>query len=342
MIVKFQSKGITKKIPFKPELKDLEKVKALAARFVSTTPEFCSMSFVDAENERIVIEDELDLEYFYESLKTNKNMGIEVEKISENAPVAEGTFVESSCLEETLKHSEETVPQERNEVDKLETAVETLKAAIENVKESFAKNQTTQVECFALPETKTEFIDEPAEEVVIINVPAEKVMIINVPVEEFKEETNEEIKEEIEEKIEQKVEEKVEEKIEEKVEKKIEEKVQEKVEEKIQEKIEEKVKPVPKKPEVHQFIHRSITCDGCRKHPLVGVRYKCMVCDDYDLCKDCESNGHPHPMLRIPETQESYLYLTLRRQFLEKTAFYKEVPKKDMALEQIFKFFKKL
>jgi Zinc finger, ZZ type len=34
-------------------------------------------------------------------------------------------------------------------------------------------------------------------------------------------------------------------------------------------------------------IQHNIICDGCKVHPVIGVRYKCTVCHDYDLCSDC-------------------------------------------------------
>lgn len=41
-------------------------------------------------------------------------------------------------------------------------------------------------------------------------------------------------------------------------------------------------------------VHSSVACDGCGMSPIVGTRYKCLVCPDYDLCEKCESNGkHP-------------------------------------------------
>lgn len=37
-------------------------------------------------------------------------------------------------------------------------------------------------------------------------------------------------------------------------------------------------------------------------YPMVGIRYKCSVCDNYDLCETCEAKGeHPshHPLLKM-------------------------------------------
>ncbi|KAL0810032.1 hypothetical protein ABMA28_010853 [Loxostege sticticalis] len=47
--------------------------------------------------------------------------------------------------------------------------------------------------------------------------------------------------------------------------------------------------------------HNDIVCNSCNK-PIRGFRYKCVSCDDYDLCPKCESletHSH-HYMLRIP------------------------------------------
>ncbi|KAF5350222.1 hypothetical protein D9758_007783 [Tetrapyrgos nigripes] len=55
-----------------------------------------------------------------------------------------------------------------------------------------------------------------------------------------------------------------------------------------------------------QAVHTGVTCDSCEKTPIVGIRYKCQVCPDYDLCKACCDNPpsdiqHPrnHPLKRI-------------------------------------------
>jgi len=45
-------------------------------------------------------------------------------------------------------------------------------------------------------------------------------------------------------------------------------------------------------------------CDGCEMSPIVGVRYKCAVCEDFDLCEKCESvTDHEHPFLKIKKPE---------------------------------------
>merc|ERR1712012_498472 len=55
-------------------------------------------------------------------------------------------------------------------------------------------------------------------------------------------------------------------------------------------------------------VHYGVTCDGCENKPITGNRYKCVVCDDYDLCESCEVAGrHPgHNMIKI--TQPGYIF----------------------------------
>ena len=72
----------------------------------------------------------------------------------------------------------------------------------------------------------------------------------------------------------------------------------------------------------HDFVHPHVHCDGvaCKgnKFCIRGVRYKCAICPDFDLCEQCETdqsfkqasssaNGHQaaHPMIkiRIPYTE---------------------------------------
>lgn len=46
--------------------------------------------------------------------------------------------------------------------------------------------------------------------------------------------------------------------------------------------------------------HTGVVCDGCNKS-IFGIRFKCVVCPDFDLCLTCETKGlhNDHEMLRI-------------------------------------------
>ncbi|XP_053734269.1 sequestosome-1 [Synchiropus splendidus] len=37
-------------------------------------------------------------------------------------------------------------------------------------------------------------------------------------------------------------------------------------------------------------VHPNVTCDGC-EGPVIGTRFKCTVCPDYDLCSSCQARG---------------------------------------------------
>ena len=51
---------------------------------------------------------------------------------------------------------------------------------------------------------------------------------------------------------------------------------------------------------VEHVEHPHVVCDGCEQTPIVGPRYKCSVCEDFDFCSTCEEKGgHPHPFLKI-------------------------------------------
>jgi hypothetical protein len=51
-------------------------------------------------------------------------------------------------------------------------------------------------------------------------------------------------------------------------------------------------------------IHQGIKCNKCEMNPIVGIRYKCADCNDYNLCEKCEeenfiNNVHPHDFIKI-------------------------------------------
>ncbi len=56
-------------------------------------------------------------------------------------------------------------------------------------------------------------------------------------------------------------------------------------------------------------VHKFVTCDGCGEKGIRGIRYKCSVCYDYDLCERCESkqglHSPSHPMIKIKIPQSN-------------------------------------
>jgi sequestosome 1 len=62
---------------------------------------------------------------------------------------------------------------------------------------------------------------------------------------------------------------------------------------------------IPQQPQQEQDTsnkecHVGVECDGC-KGPVIGFRYKCFVCSNYDLCEKCSSAGihSEHNMIKI-------------------------------------------
>ncbi|CAF1065101.1 unnamed protein product [Adineta ricciae] len=53
--------------------------------------------------------------------------------------------------------------------------------------------------------------------------------------------------------------------------------------------------------------HVGVDCDGC-DGPIFGVRYKCVICSNYDLCENCSSTGlhSEHNMIKISKPTNLY------------------------------------
>ena len=54
--------------------------------------------------------------------------------------------------------------------------------------------------------------------------------------------------------------------------------------------------------------HQGILCDGCKSDPILGIRWRCMECNEYDLCDSCHDSGaHPaeHHMLKIEDPADT-------------------------------------
>ncbi|XP_073823569.1 protein ref(2)P-like [Musca autumnalis] len=56
-------------------------------------------------------------------------------------------------------------------------------------------------------------------------------------------------------------------------------------------------------------IHLNVECDSCLMAPIVGFRYKCIQCPNYDLCQHCEAKHvhGDHMMIRMPNNSCPYV-----------------------------------
>lgn len=52
--------------------------------------------------------------------------------------------------------------------------------------------------------------------------------------------------------------------------------------------------------------HYNISCDNCKQNPIIGIRYKCAECPNYDLCETCEGkicDEHDHSFFKIRKSE---------------------------------------
>jgi len=52
--------------------------------------------------------------------------------------------------------------------------------------------------------------------------------------------------------------------------------------------------------------HLNVACDGCGASPIIGIRYKCSVCKNFDFCETCEERvDHEHAFIKINRPEQA-------------------------------------
>ena len=62
---------------------------------------------------------------------------------------------------------------------------------------------------------------------------------------------------------------------------------------------------------MESIIHYGIKCHNCQICPITGIRYKCIECESYDLCEECEAKygkNHGHALLKIRNAQQADMF----------------------------------
>ena len=62
-------------------------------------------------------------------------------------------------------------------------------------------------------------------------------------------------------------------------------------------------------------------CDGCNAQPVIGPRYKCTVCEEFDFCENCFKTRrfHKHPFNKLTEPGGPAVYAGRPGKFKKKT-----------------------
>lgn len=93
------------------------------------------------------------------------------------------------------------------------------------------------------------------------------------------------------------------------------------------------------------IVHRGITCDSCYPgelyEPLIGWRFKCLVCKDFDLCQSCHArevtlgvHNSEHPMVAIKDSDKYRSYTRSGANLCP--AFHERQPEVDVFSESIW------
>ena len=279
------------------------------------------LQYEDSDGDRIMLSNQEDFESLLQSELNSKSVKIFITPTNKNGSVLNHSIVnESQLIKEEFKESQpvdsyyiiDTTPKKLNESQKMEIKQE----------QKITDNEIKEVE---IKEEVPEFIELDN---YIIEAPKE---IVEKPI-EILEQSNKNIQTQI---LNTKELSHIEENISNNEslhlsstqELKIKELIKQLLNEVLSEKLPEITQSILLNSQIHQQQpkenkqetkelknqkhHNIVICDGCGVSPIVGIRYKCSICPNYDYCENCEATKkHAHPFLKIKDSdkfsQESY------------------------------------
>ena len=73
------------------------------------------------------------------------------------------------------------------------------------------------------------------------------------------------------------------------------------------------------------IVHKGIKCNQCGKKDIIGIRYKCSTCPNYNLCENCEEDSthdenHIFVKIREPVSVEKQLEEKITQSMLKRNA----------------------
>ena len=73
------------------------------------------------------------------------------------------------------------------------------------------------------------------------------------------------------------------------------------------------------------IVHKGIKCNQCGKKDIIGIRYKCSTCPNYNLCENCEEDSthdenHIFVKIREPVSAEKQLEEKITQSMLKRNA----------------------
>jgi hypothetical protein len=97
------------------------------------------------------------------------------------------------------------------------------------------------------------------------------------------------------------------------------------------------IKTLKEVEETPKMVHNHVTCDVCMKRGIVGKRYKCLMCVNFDICEECEiKNLHnQHPMVRICDKEPEKILSKLNKKYLKHKTRIDKKKKLQRKLEQL-------